>query len=652
MNKKDLIPLIIASIIALGITCLARWLLPTNVSTVAVKDAKDEIPMPDIPLMARDKTKKKSWDVHVLVVSKDIKKGEKISAQCCDWKKWPSDDLLPYFIAKDREEVPMNNVADYGKAMKMWAKNDIPHGIPLTIQMLDDMDPAKRAEEEKKKKQEEEKKEAQKVSEAYIKKGMRAVTLVVDQKSSVFNNMVYPGDIIDVLIMDSKGDRTKTYKYKALTVLAVDGSTSGKRKTAKKEDSEQAHSAAGSPIRNITLEVKEDMVEVMINQSSATGIVISIRNQDEEVDDSEVKKDTAEDAAEDAAKENNNESDNFIVNDILNISRQSSVEKLLEKKSRTQSEENLMNDILDIGRKSSAEKLLEKKTLKDEGAKNEEVLMNDILDIGRKSSAEKLLEKKSLKDDKSNDEEVLMSDIIDINRRSSAEKLLEKKAHNDDKSRDEEVLMSDIIDINRRSSAEKLLEKKALKDEGTKNEEVLMNDILDIGRKSSAEKLLEKKAHNDDEEKNNEILMSDILDINRKSSTEKLLEKKAQNDEEEKKAETIMSDILDVNRKSSTEKLMETRARNEAEASNAELLINNINSAAGLYSNRSEETLDKKFKNNGNEKGIYEIVSGKVMGDETKHGDEKRAVIYKKLTAQEVKFDKNGNVSDARAAGK
>ncbi|GHU20165.1 hypothetical protein FACS189472_11050 [Alphaproteobacteria bacterium] len=691
-NKKDLIQIVIAAVIAFAITYLIRLLIPVNVSNVAVKDPKEEISMPDIPLMAKDKTKKKSWDILVFVVSNNIKKGEKISTSNCAWKKWPAENLQPYFIAKDRDDIPINNAADYANAIKMWAKNDIPQGIPLTIQMLDDMDPVKREEEEKKKKLEEDKKNTEKIVEAYIKKGMRAVTLVVDQKSSVFNNMLYPGDLIDVLIMERKGDKVKTHKYKAVHVLAVDGSTTSKRK--KDAHSENAPAPpAGVPVRNVTLEVKEDLIETIINQSSASGIIISIRSQDEKVEETELNKDLAEEN-----KEGDDKSDSF-VNDLLDIGRKSSIEKLLEKKFRKdeeiRNEDVLLNDIIDTNRRGSTDKLLEKKFRKDDEVENEDVLLDGIIDINRRGSMEKLLEKKSRKDEEVKNEDVLLDGIIDMNRRGSTDKLLEKKLRNDNEVKNEEVLLDGIIDVNRRGSTDKLLERKLHKDDESKSEDNIMNDIIDMNRRGSTDKLLEKKSRKDEEVKNEDVLLDGIIDINRRGSTEKLLEARKRNEESfvndivdmnrrgstekllearEHNEESFMNGIIDTNRKGSMEKLLEARERNEEsfmngiidtnrkgsmekllearERSEAEnLLMDNINAAARLYGNKSTESQN----NDVNGKGNYEVVCGKVLGDEAKHGNEKKAVIYKKLTAQEVKFDKDGNVTkgdNVSAAGK
>lgn len=159
MNKKDALPIIIASIIALVITILVKWLLPSSVAPVQ-QQAQKEISMPEIPLMVNKeekKKKKKKKDDLVLFVSRSFKKDEKIILDKLKWEKWPTEAMQPYFIAKDHAGTPLNNGADYSNALKMWANTDIPNGVPLTMSMLTNEDPQKKKENDRKKKEEEEK---------------------------------------------------------------------------------------------------------------------------------------------------------------------------------------------------------------------------------------------------------------------------------------------------------------------------------------------------------------------------------------------------------------------------------------------------------------------------------------------------------------
>ena len=293
MNKKDALPIIIASIIALVITILVKWLLPSSVAPVQ-QQAQKEISMPEIPLMVNreeKKKKKKKEDDLVLFVSRSFKKDEKIILDKLKWEKWPTEAMQPYFIAKDHAGTPLNNGADYSNALKMWANTDIPNGVPLTMSMLTNEDPQKKKENDRKKKEEEEKKKLEKEkNEEFIKKDMRAVTFPVDQRSATSTNMMKAGDLVDVLIMEQKGEKTITHKYRALKILAIDGATKFDNDKNKSEgnngDGGFLSNVGGivsslSTPRNVTLEVREDMVEIMLKQSSTNGLILSIRSQTE-----------------------------------------------------------------------------------------------------------------------------------------------------------------------------------------------------------------------------------------------------------------------------------------------------------------------------------------------------------------------------------
>lgn len=342
-NKKDILPIIIAAVIALLITGVVRWLLPLSSQNSKQESAKNEVSMPEIPLMVKVE-KKKIIERYVLITAKDIKKDEKITGDHFIWKKWPEDAMQPYFVAKDDNGTPLNNGSDYSNALSMWAKTDIPNGIPLTMSMLSSEDPQKKAEEEKKKKEEEARKklEAEK-AESFIKKGMRAVTFSIDQRSASSSNMLEPGDLVDVLIMEQRADKTRTYKYKALKILAIDGVTkfeSAKRK-AEHNNTLLSNVNIGVPNflapKNVTLEVKEELVEVMLKQSNSNGIVLSIRSQSEPVDNK------FEDESEDLMSEENS---NTILDGILSINKSNPTDALLEEKARKEAEERSMSMLM------------------------------------------------------------------------------------------------------------------------------------------------------------------------------------------------------------------------------------------------------------------------------------------------------------------
>ncbi len=357
MNKKDALPIIIASIIALVITILVKWLLPSSVAPTQ-QQAHKEISMPEIPLMVNkeEKKKKKEEDDFVLFVSRKFKKDEKIILDKLKWEKWPTEAMQPYFIAKDHAGTPLNNGADYSNALKMWANTDIPNGVPLTMSMLTNEDPQKKKENERKKKEEEAKKKLEKEkNEEFIKKGMRAVTFPIDQRSATSTNMMKAGDLVDVLIMEQVGERTRTHKYRALKILAIDGATkfdTDKNKNGGNNDSGGFLSNVGGIVsglttpKSVTLEVREDMVETMLKQSSANGLILSIRSQTE--------KDDAKDKGM-PVQEDNSDFDPVLYN-ILNMNDNSPSSIQFEEYAKRQKEEEdmtvLMNNILSINSKA------------------------------------------------------------------------------------------------------------------------------------------------------------------------------------------------------------------------------------------------------------------------------------------------------------
>lgn len=288
-NKKDILPIIIASVIALLITILVRFLLPGGTLMPVKASQNSEITMPKIPLIMKGEAAK---EVQVLCVSTKIAKGHKIQSDQLSWKKWPEDALQPYYIAKSANGNPLNNGADYSNALKMWAVSDIPAGIPLTMQMLTDEDPAKKAAEAlKAQKEQHAKDEAKKAAELKkieqekakntIAKGMRAVTFNVNQQSAVSTGMMKVGDYVDIIIMQQQNGQTVTHKYNALKILAIDGASETKQE--KKGILGNVSSLGGifSP-RNITLEVQANLVNIMISQAANNGVIVSLRNQDEE----------------------------------------------------------------------------------------------------------------------------------------------------------------------------------------------------------------------------------------------------------------------------------------------------------------------------------------------------------------------------------
>ncbi len=351
-NKKDIIPIVTASVIALVVTGVVKLLLPGG-TVIKRQPLKKELSLPDIPLMEK-KEKKKVLRVQVLITNAEIKKDQKITESNLIWKKWPADALQAYFIARDKEGNPLNNGADYSNALKMWAKNDIPQGIPLVMDMLTDKDPAiiaekkKKEQEEKAKKEQEEKKKKKKKEQEesnIIKPGYRAITLPIDQKATISGSMIIPGQLIDVIIDENIGQKIRTHTYRALKIIAVDGKT--KEDYLKEENSSGAFgnlsvSKFFNP-KSITLEVKANMVNIMLKQVGSNGVVLSLRNQNEKVSN----------YGEDSSYDEEMSMKNSLINEIIDMNRMTSKEILLDSKRKKEREEKnlsmLIKNMNDVG---------------------------------------------------------------------------------------------------------------------------------------------------------------------------------------------------------------------------------------------------------------------------------------------------------------
>ncbi len=349
-SKKDIIPIVTASVIALVVTGVVKWLLPGG-TVIKRQPLKKELSLPDIPLMEK-KEKKKVLRVQVLITNAEIKKDQKITESNLIWKKWPADALQAYFIARDKEGNPLNNGADYSNALKMWAKNDIPQGIPLVMDMLTDKDPTiiaekkKKEQEEKAKKEQEEKKKKKEQEESnIIKPGYRAITLPIDQKATISGSMIIPGQLIDVIIDENIGQKIRTHTYRALKIIAVDGKT--KEDYLKEENSTSTFGSLSvskffNP-KSITLEVKANMVNIMLKQVGSNGVVLSLRNQNEKVPN----------YGEDSSYDEDMSMKNSLINEIIDMNRMTSKEILLDSKRKKEREEKnlsmLIKNMNDVG---------------------------------------------------------------------------------------------------------------------------------------------------------------------------------------------------------------------------------------------------------------------------------------------------------------
>ena len=226
----------------------------------------------------------------------------------------------------------------------MWAKNDIPVGIPLTIGMLTNVDPveaerkAKAAKEAEanKQKQEKEKKEQ---DEPLIRVGYRAVPFQINSRTPISTNIISPGDYVDVFINAFENNKHKTHIYKGMRIIAIDGVT--KKQKEEKKSSGGGFFGGGSislgglmSPKNVTLEVKESLVNTMLKQSENNGITITLRSQKEEAD------------GEENVESSEASTDTNIIKDIWEMTRSSSSDVLRETAKKLQSKEKDISALL------------------------------------------------------------------------------------------------------------------------------------------------------------------------------------------------------------------------------------------------------------------------------------------------------------------
>ncbi|MBO7642087.1 MAG: hypothetical protein J6S86_02920 [Alphaproteobacteria bacterium] len=346
-NKRDIVPIVIASAVALVVTGIIRWMIPSGSTIIKQQPIKKELSLPDIPLMIKSE-QKKIKEVQVLVTSSEIKKDEKILQSKLSWKSWPSNAVQPYFIAQDSKGNPLNNKEDYVSALSMWAKSDIPAGIPLTLSMLTRDDPVEIARRKKEAEEAENARKAQlekkkEEEQGAIKAGYRAVTFQIDQRTPISSSMIAQGDYVDVIINSIQAGVQKTYDYKALKILAIDGVT----KQPRAEKSNKGILGIGGSLapRNITLQVRESLVNDMLKQAGNNGITVIIRGKNEKIEEDFPEDDTEK---KDSLEEDNSPDvdDNILIRGLREIGKTSSAEMLKESVRKREEEERNISALL------------------------------------------------------------------------------------------------------------------------------------------------------------------------------------------------------------------------------------------------------------------------------------------------------------------
>ncbi|MDR1236528.1 MAG: SAF domain-containing protein [Holosporaceae bacterium] len=413
MNSKKLLPALMALVAAFIVTAILAFFISgksgpsasspsSSAASLPKKNSVSDISMPDIPLMVKENKKEK--ECRVLIVSKDIKSGSKITLESLAWKTWPPQAVQPYFIAKNDKDVPLNNKDDYNNALKMWAASDIPAGVPLIMRMLINEDPIKKEREaaEKKKKEEEEKKrkaEEAKKKSASLRTGMRALTVPLDQKSTIPETMLEVGNRVDVLVSVQNNSRTRVFKYAAIRILAVDGMTS-KTKVEDKKSEKNTFERGGLltglsnvssllSVKNITIEIKEDLVKEFLQRLGNNGIVLSLRNQ-EDIADTEEGLVTEE-------SESERELDS-VLRSMAKMNQENSAEILKKNKEKEKDFSVLIDKINSAGVKHSKEIMIKEQQNKREKKQAESTLIESLNFSDQNSSKNALLEVKRQKE--------------------------------------------------------------------------------------------------------------------------------------------------------------------------------------------------------------------------------------------------------------
>jgi hypothetical protein len=149
--------------------------------------------------------------------------------------------------------------------------------------------------------------------------------------------MLAYNDLVDILIMERRGDKVKTHKYKALKILAIDGATKfikkiGDNKENEKGDSKKNNKPKGpdgstTVPKNITLEVKESFVDTILKQLGNGGVILSIRSSTEipkpDGEDGLTEEETMKSIAQEALLQN-----------IMNMNKMTSAAAIVEERDR------------------------------------------------------------------------------------------------------------------------------------------------------------------------------------------------------------------------------------------------------------------------------------------------------------------------------
>lgn len=703
MNKKDAIPVIIAAFVALIVTALVKWLLPSASSGPVQSQQSQqqkEISMPEIPLAIKKEPKKKRAkknESFVLVVDQNFKKNEKISLKKLKWEKWPHDAVQTYFIAKDHQNKPLNNGADYSNALKMWAKSDIPGGVPLIMDMLTDVDPVKKAEEERKKKasNKKQREDAEKARiekeldearrDGIVKEGKRAITFSIDQRSATALSILKPGDFVDVLIVSQQsGSRAKTHSYKGLRILALDGVTKfdllKKAMDESKEKSERGGflsnimGSSTSIPKNVTLEVSENLVEEMLSRAEASGVILSLRNPRDNANrqyaggsenpDGSSKADGGPSESV-SGKQTAQAQPKFdpIIEGLLRVNQRvalgdAHINEIKKLKKNEEENQKLISSFLLVNRVGAAPSYTQKadKTKQIEAEEHERRLMNGFMLSGLQTSPSYAqLEEKAKRKHKDD----IASNMMHLMGNSTISPSFEQLKERANKQRiDEEknAIANSIMHLMNSTLSPSVaqLEEKARKQKiEDEKKEIAINMMRMISNVTSPSyvQLKEKSDKEKVEEDKNSVARHIMRIMNNSTSPSVVqLEERAKIVNRKHEENLLANSVLHIINSGTSPTSIQLKERDEKikqEAETAYLVRNLIAQSSNTMLYEGKPRLNG-FKHGG---GRYEVVSGKIVGEEDED-EVPVATIYRKLTASTVEFDEEGRPIDKEREAK
>jgi hypothetical protein len=193
--------------------------------------------------------------------------------------------------------------------------------------------------------------------------------------------MLSVGDYVDILVSEHSAGKNKIYKYRALKILAIDGSAKAGRQEPGIVSGISSVGGLVTP-KNVTLEVKEDRVEEMLRRAGNAGVILSLRSQSEDVKGS----------GDAVIEEEEVVVRNALLKNIADMSRIRPTEVLQESKKRRDEEEKnlsmLMSSMNTVGGGNSADVMLNAHKLREAEERSLSMIMKNINAVGIEPSGD------------------------------------------------------------------------------------------------------------------------------------------------------------------------------------------------------------------------------------------------------------------------